>query len=32
MPAAMARDLGLPEAATTNVAFACAVEQSRLRL
>jgi hypothetical protein len=32
MPAAMARDLGLPEAAVSDVAFACAVEQSRLRL
>jgi hypothetical protein len=32
MPAAMRRDLGLPEMAEDGVVFACEVERSRLRL
>ncbi len=32
MPAAMRRDLGLPDAAKSGVAFASEVERSRLRL
>ncbi len=32
MPAAMSRDLGLPETAAAGVAFACEIERSRLRL
>jgi hypothetical protein len=32
MPAAMRRDLGLPDSTAAGVVFACEVERSRLRL